>query len=149
MKRFSRKKPYFSPSDKSAFTLIELVMVIVLLGIVVSGILMYFAGTGGAPREVLATQAVFLAQEKMDELIGTAGAGGFDSIVSEAAASLPSPFDRFTREVEVFCVEEADLDTASGTMPDCSDSDIRAKRIRVVVSYPGGEVDLVTVLSDR
>lgn len=136
--------------DKNGFTLIEALMVIVILGIIGAGILTYFVGLGkGSAGQVLVTQGNSLAGEQMEKILGDRKTNGFASIVSEAAAALPAPYDRFTREVEVFCVNESDLDTSAGTMPNCSDSTIRAKRVRVIVSWPGGSTDIVTVISDH
>lgn len=131
------------------FTLIEVVMVIVVLAIAGTGILMYFAGLSGRPDAVTLAQAAALAQEKMERLIADKKANGFNTVVSETPAALPAPFDRFTREVEVFCVQESDLDTSNGTMPGCSDSDINAKRLRVTVSWGGGSSDFVTVMTSH
>lgn len=133
----------------AGFTLIEVIMVIVLLGIVGAAILMYFAVQGQAPNSTLTNQATMLVEEKLEQIVADKKNGGFISIVAEAPAVLAAPFDRFTREVEVICVSEADLDVSGGTMPGCVDSDILAKRVRVVVSWAGGSVDLVTVLSDH
>lgn len=135
--------------DERGFTLIEVIMVIVVLAIVGTGILMYFAGLSGRPDAVTLTQASALAQEKMESLLADKKANGFNTIISEAPAALPTPFDRFTREVDVFCVQESDLDTSNGTMPNCSDSDINAKRIRVTVSWGGGSSDFVTVMTNH
>jgi prepilin-type N-terminal cleavage/methylation domain-containing protein len=131
------------------FTLIEIVMVIVLLGILGSTILAYFAGLGGTSDQALSTQANFLAQEKMDLVIADKKANGFNGVIAEAAASLPSPYDNFTREVEVICVDEADLNADDTGMPGCSGSDISAKRVRVILSWADRSLDLVTVLSDH
>ncbi|MBI5237569.1 MAG: hypothetical protein HY887_04010 [Deltaproteobacteria bacterium] len=121
-------------------------MVIVIVGIIGAGILMFFAGTGSSSSPVLITQGAIIAQEKLERIIADKKAGNFNSIVSEAAVAMPSPFDRFTRETEVFCVQEADLNTSNGTMPNCADSGILAKRVRVIVSWPGGSTELITVL---
>lgn len=136
-------------SRASGFTLIEVVMVIVILGVIGSGILMYFIGIGSKNDPVLLVQGTALAQEKIERLIADRKGNGFSSIVPETLAPLPVPYDRFTREVEVFCVQEADLNISSGTMPNCSDSDIKAKRIRVTVSWPGGSADYVTVITNH
>lgn len=135
--------------NERGFTLIEVIMVMVVLAIVGTGILMYFAGLSGRPDAVTLTQSASLAQEKMERLLADKKANGFNTIVSEAASTLPAPFDRFTREVEVFCVQESDLGASNGTMPDCSDSDINAKRIRVTVSWGGGSSDFVTVMTNH
>jgi len=134
-------------SLQAGFTLIELIMVIVLLAVVGTGILLYFTGLSAAPDRTVLTQAIFLADERLEQVVADAKSQGFNAITSEAAATLAAPFDRFTRGVEVFCVEEADLDAQSGTMPNCTDSDIRAKKATVTVSWAGGEVEAATVIT--
>jgi prepilin-type N-terminal cleavage/methylation domain-containing protein len=134
---------------RSGFTLIETMMVIVILGILGTGILMYFVQIGSSADPVLATQGTALAQEKMERVIADKKANGFDSIVAEASAALPAPYGRFTREVEVICVSEADLNASGGTMPGCTDSDILAKRVKVIVTWPRGSADFITVISDH
>lgn len=142
-------KPGRSLSEKG-FTLIEAVMVIVIMGIIGAGILMYFVGLGkGSSEQALVIQATALAQEKMEKIAADRKTNGFASIISEPSAAMPAPYGRFTSEVEVYCVEEADLDAGSGTMPDCSDSDIKAKRVRVIISWPGGSTDFTTVISNH
>lgn len=138
----------FSGRDKG-FTLLETLMVIVLLGIIGTGLILYFIGVGTSSNQALVVEAAALAQEKLEKVIADTKANGFNSIVSEPAAPLPAPYDRFTREVEVFCVQEADLEANSGTMPNCADSDIRAKRVRVAVTWPGGSADFSTVISNH
>lgn len=137
------------PGGKHGFTLIEVVMVIVLLGILGTGILMYFVGVSSSGDPVLTTQATTLAQERLERVLADKKANGFASIVPEGPVALAAPFDRFTREVEVFCVQEADLNTSNGTMPGCTDSDIQAKRVRVAVTWAGGSVDMATVISNH
>ena len=83
--------------NEQGFTLIEVVMVIVVLAIAGTGILMYFAGLSGRPDAVTLAQAAALAQEKMERLTADKKANGFNTIVSETPATLPAPFDRFTR----------------------------------------------------
>ena len=134
---------------QSGFTLIEAVMIIVLLGIIGTSILMYFASIRSSGDPVLLNQASALAQERMEKVMADKKATGFNSIVAVPPAALPAPFANFTREVEVFCVQEADLNTNSGTMPNCTDSDIRAKRVRVTVTWTGGSVNLTTAISDH
>lgn len=133
------------------FTLIETVMVIVLLGIVGAGILMYFAGMRGSADPVLRLQAIELAQERMEKIIADKKANGFSSVVAEASAPLAAPFSNFSRGVNVICVQEGDFNTSNGTMPNCSDvSQYHAKRVQVTVSWTSdGSISLVTVLSDH
>ena len=129
------------------FTLIETIMVIVVLGIVGIGIMMYFVGIGSSSDPVLQTQASRLASEKMERIIADSKANGFNSIVAEAATPLAAPYGSFSTTVEVICVDEADLDTSGGTMPQCNDSDINTKRVRVIVNWGSKTFDLVSLIS--
>ncbi|MBI5643928.1 MAG: prepilin-type N-terminal cleavage/methylation domain-containing protein [Deltaproteobacteria bacterium] len=135
--------------NKKGFTLIEVVMVIIILGIIGTGILMYYTGLSASPDQVTLTQATALAQEKLEMIIADKKANGFNGVLSEAPAALPAPYARFTREVEVFCVQEADLNTSNGTMPNCTDTDILAKRVRVIISWGGSSADYVTVITNH
>ncbi len=148
MNFFENTRPRYGLAG-SGFTLIETIMVIVILGILGTGILMYFVSIGSSADPVLATQGTALAQEKIERVIADKKANGFDSIIAEAQAALGAPYDRFTREVEVICVDEADLNASGGTMPDCTDSDILAKRVKVIVTWPGGSADFITVISNH
>lgn len=134
--------------DPSGFTLIEVVMVIVLLGIMGASILMYFTGIRSGDM-TLQAQGATLAQSELEKLMADKRGVSFASIVSLAAAPMPAPFDRFTKEVQVFCVNEADLDTSAGAMPDCNDSDIRAKKVKVIISWQNGSADFSTVISNH
>ncbi len=137
-------------SSQSGFTLIETIMALVLIGIIGAGILSYFVNLGkGSSEQAIIVQASALAQEGMEELLADKKTNGFSSVVSVSAAPLSPPYDRFTREVEVFCVQEADLNASGGTMPACNDSDIRSKRVRVIISWSGGQVDISTVISNH
>lgn len=137
------------PCKEAGFTLIEAVMVIVILGIITSGLLMYFTGVSSSGGPPLNIQGAMLAEEKLERVIAGKKANGFSTIVSEPSAPLPAPFNRFTMQLDVFCVQEADLNSSNGTMPGCADSDIRAKRVRAVVSWPGGSVDVATVITSH
>lgn len=131
------------------FTLIESVMVIVVLGIIGIGIMMYFVGVGSSSDPVLETQAGRLAGEKMERIIADSKANGFNSIVAEVATPLAAPYSRFSTTVEVICVDEVDLDITGGTMPQCNDSDISSKRVRVVVSWGSKTFDIVSLISNH
>jgi prepilin-type N-terminal cleavage/methylation domain-containing protein len=134
--------------DGRGFTLIETLMVIVLMGIMGTGLVYYFVGLGSSTQSQV-VQASALGQEKLERIMADKKADGFNSIVSEAAATLAAPYDRFTRSVEVNCVNEADLDLSAGTMPNCNDTDISAKRVRVTISWNGGSADFTTIIADH
>ena len=136
------------------FTLIELVVVITLLGIVGGSILIYFFGVKRSGDPVLRTQAIELAQEKMDRILADKknSSRGFSYIqnsnyAAESPVSGISP--SFNRSVDIFCVLEADLNISNGTIPNCSTTDFKAKRVKVTVTSPNNEsVYLVTVLAN-
>jgi prepilin-type N-terminal cleavage/methylation domain-containing protein len=134
---------------QSGFTLIETVMVIVILGVIGLGIMTYFIGIGSSADPVLTTQATGLASEKMERIIADSKANGFNTILAEAVTPLAAPFSRFSTTVEVICVDEVDLDISGGTMPQCNDSDIGAKRVRVIVSWANNTLDLVSIISNH
>lgn len=134
--------------DGRGFTLIETLMVIVLMGIMGTGLVYYFAALGSSTQTQV-VQASALGQEKLERIIAEMKANGFNSIVSEAPTTLVAPYDRYTRSVEVYCVNEADLDLSTGTMPDCNDTDIIAKRVKVAISWQGGSADFTTIITDH
>jgi|GEM_PF-3717280 prepilin-type N-terminal cleavage/methylation domain-containing protein len=135
-------------SDGRGFTLIETLMVIVLMGIMGTGLVYYFAALGSSTQSQ-AVQASALGQERLERIIADKKASGFNSIIPEAPMTLPAPYDRFTRSVEVICVNETDLDLSAGTMPECADTDISAKRVKVTVSWQGGSADFTTIITDH
>ena len=138
------------PFDNSGgFTLIEIIMVIVLLGVVGTGILMYFAGLGASKDPVISAAGSILAEEEMEKIFADRKANGFSTIDNIAPSVMPAPFGRFTKEVQVFCVQESDLDASSGAMPNCADTQFRAKRVKIIVSWAGGAVDMVSVITGR
>ncbi|MBI5970821.1 MAG: type II secretion system protein [Deltaproteobacteria bacterium] len=139
---------------KSGFTLIETLMVIVIIGIAGAGILMYFTSTRTAPDQTLIAQAAGLARQRLEEIIANKKANGFSSIAlltaPTADPALAAPFNRFGRSVEIYCVNESDLNANNGdTAADCPASDITSKRIRVIVNWDTGSIDLVSIISNH
>ena len=139
---------------QKGFTLIEILMVIVIIGIAGTGILMYFIAGRSAPDQTLITQATGLAKQRLEEIIANKKANGFASIALSAIPvpdpALLAPFNRFTRSVEIYCVNESDLNSNNGdTSADCPAGGITAKRLRVIVSWDNGSVDLVTLISNH
>lgn len=138
----------------SGFTLIETLMAIIVLAVVSTGVLMYFMGLSRGGEQGRASEALRLAQERMEDIIAAEKANGFASIpINSPAVNDPvfsTPFDIFTRSVEVYCVNEATPDANNGDTTDaCPGSDIVAKRVKVAMSWTGGAVDLTTVFSEH
>lgn len=132
------------------FTLIESVMVVTILAIVGVALVMFFAGIRSSGDPVTLVQASSLAEEQLERSIAVARAGNFGTIVAIAPAVLPAPYDRFTREVRVDCVNEAGLDTPVAWSVNCAASDIQAKRVRVIMTWAGGgQLDLYTVITNH
>lgn len=154
----SRLTPYAlrnTPHGSQGFTLLEAIAVIVLLGIVGASILLYFTSMKYSANPVIRTQAIELAQEKMERILADKknSARGF-SWIQNSNYPAENPVSGFTpsfnRSVDVFCVLEADLNTSNGTMPDCSTTGYHAKKVTVTVTEPGGEsIKLITIVADH
>lgn len=144
-----------TPYGSQGFTLLEAIAVIVLLGIVGAGILLYFTSMKYSANPVIRTQAIELAQEKMERILADKknSARGFSWIQNSnyPAENPVSGFSpSFNRSVDVFCVLEADLNTSNGTMPNCSTTGYHAKKVTVTVTEPGGElIKLITIVTDH
>lgn len=135
-------------NDKG-FSLIELVIVIVILGIGSAGLMSVFsAGMNKSVDPLLQNQALQLAQEKMDIIIGDRlnTARGFAHFKNNSAGVIypaESPvtgFPGFSRTVTTFCVNAAALNTSTGTPPGCV-----SDYIHVTVTVSQAVVGSVTV----
>jgi len=97
----------FGPgAGERGFTLIELVLVIVIAGVALFPIAMMFASaTANSPQPELVTQAVFLAQDRMENVLGDfhAPSRGYPYISTSnyPAETAISGFPGFTRSVFV------------------------------------------------
>ncbi len=127
-----------SAHDRSGFTLIEVVMIIVLMGIFMATIVVPFVeGVKQTRLPEVVTTAHFLAVEKTEELAGTA----YDSLSDEARADV-SGFTDYEREVDVQYVD-SDLADAG--------SDEGYTKITVTVYHdelPAAGISIVTLQTD-
>jgi prepilin-type N-terminal cleavage/methylation domain-containing protein len=115
-------------SGENGFTLIETVITLVVLSIAAIGVLSVFTvGIKGSANPLVAEQAVQLAQEKMDMIIGDrenpAVGFGFSHIVpgsypAESAGSFG--FAGFSRTTTIICVDATTLNTNNGQAPPCT-----------------------------
>jgi prepilin-type N-terminal cleavage/methylation domain-containing protein len=115
-------------SDEFGFTLIETIITLVVLSIAAVGVLSVFTvGIKGSANPLVVEQAVQLAQEKMDDIIGDREntALGFATIIpanypAENAAQLGFP--GFSRTTTIICVNAGTLNTNNTFAPPCASS---------------------------
>ncbi|PIV14072.1 hypothetical protein COS44_01000 [bacterium (Candidatus Gribaldobacteria) CG03_land_8_20_14_0_80_36_40] len=131
--------------SNAGFTLLEAMIAISILVIGIVAVLQIFPLALNIEKlNQMETQAVFLAQEKIEE---KASRSYQDiQVTTETENSLPSPFERFSRETKVIYV---DSDLATTT------SDLGLKKIEVTVQWQSplrlGEksVNLITLIAEK
>jgi prepilin-type N-terminal cleavage/methylation domain-containing protein len=106
-------------NSQDGFTLIEIIITLVVLSIAVVGVLSVFTtAIKGSANPVVLNQAIALAQEQMDTIIGDRmnSARGFAYIIP---GNYPAdiPVTGFNRSVTIMCVNPGALDTDSGVSP--------------------------------
>jgi len=131
--------------SNAGFTLLEAMIAISILVIGIVAVLQIFPLALNIEKlNQMETQADFLAQEKIEE---KASRSYQDiQVTTETENSLPSPFERFSRETKVIYV---DSDLATTT------SDLGLKKIEVTVQWQSplrlGEksVNLITLIAEK
>jgi len=116
-----RGAKYRVKNDQDGFTLIEIIITLVVLSIAVVGVLSVFTtAIKGSANPVLLNQAIALAQEKMDTIIGDRmnSARGFAYILP-ANYTADVPVAGFNRSVAIFCVNAGNLDADNSQLPPC------------------------------
>lgn len=109
---------------KKGFTLVEILVAVSVLLIGIVAIIQVFPISFSMETDTqLETQAVFLAQEKMEEIMSDSYEG---VEIGDTSENLTAPFDRFVREVSVDYVD-------SSLNP--TDSDTGLKMIEVTVTW--------------
>lgn len=139
--------------NNKGFSLIELVIVIVILGIASAGLMTVFTtGMKRSADPLLENQAQQLAQEKMDVIFGDRmnPARGFAYITSAnyPAESPVAGFTDFSRTVSTCCVTAADLNAVSPcTAPPCASG---YTRVTVAVAHAAlpGSVTVVSLVTN-
>jgi prepilin-type N-terminal cleavage/methylation domain-containing protein len=114
-----RSVRYRVKNNQDGFTLIEIIITLVVLSIAVVGVLSVFTtAIKGSANPVVLNQAIALAQEEMDTIIGDRmnSARGFAYIIP---GNYPAdiPVTGFNRSVTIMCVNPGALDTDSGVAP--------------------------------
>lgn len=147
--------------NNKGFSLIELVIVIVILGIASAGLMTVFStGTRKSADPLLENQALQLAQEKMEIILGqrmdSVTPRGFAWVVAADYDTNPlkyppenpiTAFPAFNRTVSITCVTSADLNLSPGTAPPCASG---YAHVKVTVSHAAlpGNITVDTVLTD-
>lgn len=139
----------------NGFSLIETIIVIVIIGIAAMGVLSVFTeGMSGAADPLITIQAIDLAQEKMDIIIGdrqnTARSYSYATTPANFPAESPvSGFANFNRSVAIACVTTADFNAAgSAPAPSCVGVTNYARVTVTVTHNLIGSITTVTLLTN-
>lgn len=131
--------------SNAGFTILEAMIAISILVIGIVAVLQIFPLALNIEKlNQMETQAVFLAQEKIEEKASWSYQD--IQVTTETENSLPSPFERFSRETKVIYV---DSNLATTT------SDLGLKKIEVTVQWQSplrlGEksVNLITLIAEK
>jgi len=132
-------------SINTGFTFLEVIIAISVLIIGILAVLQVFPLALNIEKlNQMETQAVFLAQEKIEEKISRTYQDV--QITTEIEDSLPSPFERFSRETKIVYV---DSDLATTT------SDLGLKKIEITVRWQSPlrlrekSVNLITLITEK
>lgn len=141
----TRQGFFYCHSRQRGFTFVE---ALVAMFVLISGIVLFLQvfplGYSVEKANEMKTQAIFLAQEKVEELLATAYQDIPIGDFSEAP--LPLPFNLFSRQTEINYVN-SNLENAG--------VDIGLKKIRVVVSWQAAiaispkQVEIITLATNR
>lgn len=150
--RFSDRLRTFYTQTRAArtraqrgFTIVDTILMMMIVGIGLSGIIMFFANTN---REVLdsnfTVMASALAQERVEQVVADRGSQGYAAVTQNtypAEPNMAAPFAGFSRTTTVTEVDPANPNAAlvgSGL-----------KRIDVQVAWNGGQtVSLSTMVGN-
>ena len=101
-----RNAEWRTRKNQAGFTLIETIITLVILSIAAIGVLSVFtAGIKGSANPLILSQAVSLAQEKMDDVIALRKSGGFAGVttINPGVPAFPAPFNTFAWSRVVDC----------------------------------------------
>ncbi len=150
MKIFINQKefthPNFAKQNLGGFTLLEAMIAIFVIAVGILAVLQTFPlSIQGQTSAKMATVVTQLGQEKIEEII----AKSYTDISSEATTTLGSPFESYSRKVEVTCFDP----NGESLSPNCPDTGI--KKVKVIVSWklPLGvtkkSFEIATLISKR
>ncbi len=111
------------PNQPNGFTLIEVIIFIVLIGIIMAGIISPFLNSVvRSEKPEIVASAAFLAQERLEQL----QTATYNSIANEASVALTGNYSAFSRQVTVTLLD-ANLNG--------SGSDVGYKKVVVTVYH--------------
>jgi prepilin-type N-terminal cleavage/methylation domain-containing protein len=150
-----RNAEWKAKKNQAGFTLIETIITLAVLSIAAVGVLSVFTvGTRGSANPLVVEQAVHLAQERMDTIIGDREntLRGFAYIIPGNYNAPPgiavTGFSGFTRSEFITCVNAADLNTSIGA-PAATGCASGYTQVTVTVTNPIiGSVSVETILTN-
>lgn len=136
---FSHKRSCDDTMKKNGFTLIELIMAVVILGIVVLSVLNIFININFKnPKLEAVSTSLYLASAKLEEISNR----NFNSITSESLTSFLGDFSDYNYSVQAAYVASQEIEEVSLTPTSY-------KWIKVFVSsYSLGSLEVSTLVSD-
>lgn len=143
------KRLQLPPIDRSrgqerGFTLIEIVLFIIIIGVAAGILIPLTQSVSGSVAPVFTQQAITLAQGELDQVVAQRRAGGFGSIAIGSSACVLPMLAGFTCTRTVCSVPAANLNDTSncGVASD-------HKRVEVAVSHATiGSTTAVTLLTN-
>lgn len=144
MKRLKHLILYRSFAQERGFTLIEIVIFIIVIGLAAGILIPLTQSVSGSVTPVFTQQAITLAQGELDQVVAERRAGGFGSVAIGNSACVLTMLTGFTCTRTVCAVPAANLNDLSN----CGmASDYR--RVAVAVNHPAiGDITGVTLLTN-
>ena len=146
MKRFKLPPLHRNRGKERGFTLIEIVIFIIIIGVAAGILLPLTQSVRGSVAPVFTQQAITLAQGELDQVVAQRRAGGFGSVVlgNPAACAVPM-LPGFICSRTVCSVPAADLNNTGNCLTLVSDY----RRVAVAVTHASiGSVTAVTLLTN-
>ena len=141
MKRFKLPPLHRNRGKERGFTLIEIVIFIIIIGVAAGILLPLTQSVRGSVAPVFTQQAITLAQGELDQVVAQRRAGGFGSVAIGSSGCILPMLTGFTCARTVCSVPSTGLNSC-GVPSDY-------KRVEVAVTHASiGSVTAVTLLTN-